>query len=76
MLGAGREKKEDTIDSSVGIVFTKKVADKVKKDEVLAYIHANDEEKLKKAKTRLQEIMKISQEVTAKEEIILGIMKG
>ena len=42
-LGAGRKKKEDSIDFSVGIVLEKKIGDKVENGDVLAYIHANDE---------------------------------
>jgi pyrimidine-nucleoside phosphorylase len=34
-LGAGRIKKEDNIDMSVGIVVDKKIGDKVKQDEIL-----------------------------------------
>jgi len=60
MLGAGRDKKEDMIDTTVGIVLTKKVTDFVKKGEILAYIHANDKNKLKDAKLRLKEIITIS----------------
>lgn len=75
MLGAGREKKEDKIDHSVGIVLAKKVADKVKKDEVLAYIHANDGKKLEEAKMNLKDIIKISQNIVMKENTVLGIIK-
>lgn len=42
LLGAGRETMEDIIDPSVGIVLNKKVGDKVLKDEVIAYVYAND----------------------------------
>lgn len=73
MLGAGREKKEDFIDPTVGIVFTKKIGDKVKKAEVLAYIHANHVEKLKEAKTQLKEIIKLSDNVVIKEKTVLEI---
>lgn len=44
-LGAGRIKKEDGIDHSVGIMLEKKTASKVEKGEILAYIHSNDEAK-------------------------------
>ena len=44
-LGAGRIKKEDGIDHSVGITLEKKISSKVEKGEVLAYIHSNDEAK-------------------------------
>ena len=52
ILGGGRETKESEIDLSVGIVLTKKVGDKVEKDDIIAYIHANDAEKLAAAKER------------------------
>lgn len=41
ILGAGREKKEDNIDYSVGVVLNKKIGDKVNAGDVLAYIHSN-----------------------------------
>ncbi len=40
-LGAGRERKEDLIDTSAGIVLNKKVGDKVEKGEVLATIYTD-----------------------------------
>ena len=58
-LGAGRLKKEDKIDSSVGIVLEKKVGSKVEKGEILAYIHANEEEKANEAVTRLKNLYEI-----------------
>lgn len=45
VLGAGRDKKDDKIDYSVGILLNKKIGDRVEKDEVLARIYANDSEK-------------------------------
>lgn len=76
ILGAGREKKEDKIDPSVGIILTKKVADEVKENDVLAYIHANDEEKLREVKERLKEIIKISQQSMIKEKTIWEVISG
>ena len=55
-LGAGRIKKEEKIESEVGIVLNKKIGDKVRSGDIVAYIHANDEEKGRKAIKRLQEI--------------------
>ncbi|MCJ7723021.1 MAG: thymidine phosphorylase, partial [Anaerolineales bacterium] len=46
MLGAGRAKKGDTIDHSVGLVIHHKVGDYIEADEPLFSIHANDEAKL------------------------------
>ena len=45
-LGAGRIRKEDDIDKSVGFVFNKKVGANVTKGEILGYIHANNEDKV------------------------------
>lgn len=58
-LGAGRMKKEDEIESDVGIVLNKKVGDEVIEDDFLAYICANDENKLMEAEKRILEIYKI-----------------
>lgn len=44
-LGAGREKKEDSINPRVGFVFNKKVGSLVTEGEVLGYIHADNEQK-------------------------------
>lgn len=59
-LGGGRIRKEDKIDSAVGITLNKKVGDKVEKDDIVAYIHSNDEEKGKEAVQRLKEIYVLS----------------
>lgn len=42
VLGAGREKKEDIIDFTVGLDFKKKIGNHVKKGDVICYLHAND----------------------------------
>ncbi|SHE94258.1 pyrimidine-nucleoside phosphorylase [Clostridium fallax] len=48
-LGAGRATKESVIDLAVGIVLEKKRGDFVKKGDIIAYVHANDEKKGEKA---------------------------
>lgn len=48
-LGAGREKKNDSIDSSAGIVLLKKTGDRVQKGEPIARFYAADLEKCKAA---------------------------
>lgn len=45
-LGAGREKKEDTIDYSAGIVLAKKTGDSVQAGDVLATLYAANEDLL------------------------------
>lgn len=69
-LGAGRVKKEDSIDPLVGIVLEKKVGAKVEKGEVLAYIHANSEEKAKKVQEDLAEAYKIENKKVEKKNVL------
>lgn len=73
-LGAGRIKKEDNIDKSVGIVLNKKISDKVIKGDILAFIYANNEKKGNEAVKELKEIYKISKEPVVKEKVILEII--
>lgn len=58
-LGGGRIRKEDEIDSSVGIVLNRKIGDNVTQKDIVAYIHANDEEKGRKAVEKLKKIYRI-----------------
>ena len=58
-LGAGRVNKDDKIEPDVGIILNKKVGDEVIEDDFLAYICANDENKLIEAEKRILEIYKI-----------------
>ncbi len=74
-LGAGRLRKEDNIDNSVGIILNKKVSEKVVKGDVLAYIHANDQEKLQEVEKRLQDIIIIYDKEIKKQNTIIEIIK-
>ena len=58
-LGAGRIRKEDKIDNSVGIILNKKVGEIIKKDELIAKVYANDFEKGNFVKEQIQKIYKI-----------------
>ncbi|MBR2883291.1 MAG: thymidine phosphorylase, partial [Clostridia bacterium] len=48
-LGGGRKKKDDVIDHSAGIILIKKTGDSVKKGDVIAVLHTNDEKSLDSA---------------------------
>lgn len=73
-LGAGRIKKEDSIDPAVGIVLKKKIGDKVEENDVLAYIHANSEEKGKEAVSQLANCYEIVEERVEKSNCILKVI--
>ena len=49
LLGAGREKKTDTIDYGAGIVLYKKTYDKVSIGDTIAILYAETEERIKNA---------------------------
>lgn len=49
LLGAGREKKTDTIDYGTGIVLYKKTCDKVSIGDTIAILYAENDERLKNA---------------------------
>jgi pyrimidine-nucleoside phosphorylase len=59
-LGAGRLKKDDTIDCSVGFILKKRIGDAVRQGEALFEIHANSEEKLKEAQRELPHCVTIA----------------
>lgn len=73
-LGAGRVRKEDDIDYSVGIVIKKKVGEEVKEGDILACIYANDENKLKYAKQKVKDVIKITNQKLEKLPVILDII--
>ena len=73
-LGAGRIKKEDIIDFSVGITLEKKIGDIVKKGEILAYIHSNDEEKGNEIVNDVLDAYVITDEFVEKKKNILYVV--
>lgn len=73
-LGAGRVKKEDRIDKAVGILLNKKISDPVNEGDVLAYVHANDEEKGKQAVKDVLEAYEIAPEKPKTPEHIIEII--
>ena len=74
-LGAGRIRKEDKIDNTVGVKLCKKVSYKVEVGEELAYIYAKNIEKLQTAKKELEKIIKISNNKIEEKPTILEIYK-
>lgn len=60
-LGAGREKKTDSIDYSAGIYLTQKYAEPVKEGETIAVIYTNKEETLKEAEKLILSAFEISE---------------
>lgn len=74
ILGAGRDKKTDSIDYSVGIYLNKKHGDFCKKGEVLYTIYANDKEKAKTAEKLCNEAFELSVQTFKKMDLIHKII--
>ena len=59
-IGAGRKKKEDSIDHSAGFLFSKKVGDYVKAGDTIVTIHTNNANSIADARERLRKAVVIS----------------
>jgi pyrimidine-nucleoside phosphorylase len=75
-LGAGRERKGDAIDLSVGIVLQAKVGDRVVRGQPLAIVHANDAARVERAEQLLNSAFAISPEEVAPRPLILERVSG
>ncbi len=75
ILGAGRDKKTDPIDYSVGIFLNKKSGEEVKKGEILYTIYSNDSEKTKIAQQYCEEGIVISNSKPAHKDMIYRIIR-
>lgn len=74
-LGAGREKKGDSIDYSAGIILKKKCSDYVSKGDTLAVFFTNNESSLKDAELLFKDSLIISSEKSEKRPLIYKIIK-
>lgn len=73
-LGAGRKKKEDNIDFSVGIILEKKTGNKVEKGENIAFVYANDEKLGQEISQDILNAYTIVDEIVEKKQDILKIV--
>ncbi len=60
-LGAGRMKKSDVLDYSVGLVLHARIGDKVEKGTPLVTLYARDEAAADTAAARVRQVIKLSQ---------------
>jgi len=74
-LGAGRLKKEDPIDYTAGIILNKKVADYIKKGELLATMYTNDDKAITECEKELLEQYQIGPDKVDKLPLIYRVMK-
>jgi pyrimidine-nucleoside phosphorylase len=74
MIGAGRQKKEDVIDYSAGVMIHKKVGDHVKAGDTLATIYSNQKEVLSFACDKIENAYRIDYNAPDKKPLILAAM--
>ena len=75
LLGAGRDKKNDPIDYSVGVFLNKKTGEKVEQGEVLYTIYSNDTSKAEECKRYLNEAYEFCEEQPTAQKQIYEIIK-
>lgn len=74
LLGAGRERKIDTIDYAAGVYLNKIFGEYVNEGDTIATLYANDETKLNTAEAYLKDAITISQEQPCRESMIYQII--
>ncbi len=72
LLGAGRAKKEDTIDMGAGLLLHKKTGEPVCEGETLAVLYSSDEKRLVTAQTAFMEAITIGEHTPAPSNLILA----
>jgi len=74
ILGGGREKKEDSVDPSVGIILHKKVGDRVSPADSLCTLMYNSAERAAHAKALLEHSYRIADSAPAPRKLIHRII--
>lgn len=75
ILGAGRDRKTDPIDYSVGVFINKKSGEEVKEGEVLYTLYSNNPEKIEVAKKYCNEAFTIDGVKPVQESLIYKIIR-
>lgn len=76
ILGAGRERKEDSIDYSAGIQLKAKTEDFVKKGQPLAELHTSDISKARQVLDTFMSAIQMSNEEPEKLPLIYNVIMG
>lgn len=74
ILGAGRAKLTDVIDPSVGILFRKRIGERVNAGEPICTIYANDEKKAAEALKMIEKAVCIADECTEAPALIIDVI--
>jgi pyrimidine-nucleoside phosphorylase len=70
-LGAGRSRKEDSVDPAAGVLFRKRLGDEVRAGDVLALLCASDAARLDAGEARLRGAAVLSDEPVPAQRLVL-----
>ncbi len=76
ILGAGREKKDDTIDMSAGIILSKKTGDKVNKGDVIATLYSCNENSFASSEEKFLSALEFCQTKPTEEPLVYKIIRN
>jgi pyrimidine-nucleoside phosphorylase len=74
MIGAGRERREDSIDPAVGIILEVKAGEKVDAGSVLCRLYYTSEERVDEAAEMVEDAFRISGQKPDERELILEVV--
>jgi pyrimidine-nucleoside phosphorylase len=74
MIGAGRDKKEDSIDPAVGIILEVKTGEKVDAGSVLCRLYYTREDRVEEAADMVEDAFRISAQKPDERELILEVV--
>ncbi|MGD0774726.1 MAG: thymidine phosphorylase [Candidatus Solibacter sp.] len=74
MIGAGRDKKEDSIDPAVGIILEVKIGEKVDAGSVLCRLYYTKEDRVDEAADMVEDAFHISAQKPDERELILEVV--
>jgi pyrimidine-nucleoside phosphorylase len=74
MIGAGRDKKEDSIDPAVGIILEVKIGEKVDAGSVLCRLYYTKEDRVDEAAEVVEDAFHISSQKPDERELILEVV--
>ncbi len=75
LIGAGRQRVEDRIDHSAGIILNKKVGDLISTGDTIAMFHYNEESHFKEAEELFLSAIEIGDRKPEKRNLILDIIQ-
>lgn len=75
LLGSGRQKMDDRIDHSAGIILNRKTGDYVEKGQQIAMFYCNDDSRIKEAEEVFMSGLEIGKERIEKKELVIEVLQ-